>query len=132
MSYHNFQLSTLNSQLALIQLLPEAFRQPDVADIARLLEEWSDVLWLEAGNAAADWRYEERQLGMFLGLGDEVVHVGTDSFGAALHGWDGIASALHADTLTHYGSETSMSYAGSAAAVHSGKVAAKYKHFVFL
>ena len=44
-------------------------------------------------------------LGMLLGIGDELIDIGTDSVNASLHGGDGITLTLNAIAIAHYGTK---------------------------
>ncbi len=90
---------------SLLYHLPETLRQADVLHLLCTLEQWGDVFGFEAGDAATYWGYQEMKLLMMLGIGDEIIHVWTDGFYAALHRWDGVTLALQAYTLAHDGTE---------------------------
>ena len=86
----------------------------------------------ETSNATSYACDIEKQLRMFLGEGNELVDIGLDGFGAALHGWDGIALSLQTDTLSPYGSEFHLRDACRATAMMALKVAPKNEHFIRL
>ncbi|CDA65089.1 unknown [Segatella copri CAG:164] len=68
---------------------------------------------------------------MMLGIGDEIIHVWTDGFYAALHRWDGVTLALQTNTLAHDGTEMQAGNAGSSTTMHASQIAAKHKNLVF-
>lgn len=86
----------------------------------------------EASDAASYACDIEKQFRVFLGKGNELVDIGLDGFGTALHGWDGIALSLQADTLSPYGSKFHLRDARRATAMMALKVAAKNEHFIRL
>lgn len=84
----------------------------------------------EAGYTTAYAGDVECQFGMLSGKFNEGVDVGTDGIDAALHGGDGIGVALEAFAPAPDGSEAFVGYAGCAAGVCAGKVAAEHEYVV--
>lgn len=66
---------------------------------------------------------------MLFGEGDELVDVRGYSFHSTLHGWDGVAAALEADSLAHDGAEEFHGGSGGATGVHSCQVATEDEDF---
>ena len=98
----------------------------------RSLKQRSDFIIREACDAAADASDEECQFEVLLGELDELVHIRTDGFHAALHRGDGIALTLQANTLPHDSSELAVGDICSTASVHTSQIAAEYKDLVRL
>ena len=73
----------------------------DVRYIDGSRKQGRNLLRCEACDAAAYLRDEEGQLWMHVGETDELLHVGQDGVGTALHRRDGIALSLQAHALTH-------------------------------
>ena len=69
---------------------------------------------------------------MMLGVGDEIIHVWTDGFYAALHRRDGVTLALQANALSHDGTEMEAGNAGGSTTMHDSQIAAKHKNLVLL
>lgn len=99
----------------------------DVGDVFGRGEKGSDLGGGEAGDAAADLGDQEGEFRVEPGEIDELIYVGFDGIGAAVHGRDGVRLALQAHALAPYGSEFFHCQQGGASAVGSGKVAAKNK-----
>ena len=86
----------------------------------------------EASDAASYACDIEKQLRMIHGKGDELVNIGFDGFDTTLHGWNGIALSLQADTLSPYSSEFHLCDSCRTTAMMPLKVAAKNEHFIRL
>ncbi len=69
---------------------------------------------------------------MMLGKINEMLHVWTDGFHAALHRRDGVTLTLQANALAHDGTEMQSGNAGSATTMHASQIAAKHKNLVLL
>ena len=52
-----------------------------------ILEQWRNILIVEAGNAAADTSDKEGHVWMILGKLDELIDIRTDGLYTTLHGW---------------------------------------------
>lgn len=74
----------------------------------------------------------EKQLRMIHGKGNELVDIGLDGIGTALHGRDGIALSLQADALSIDGTKSHLCNACRTTAVMPLEVAAKNEHFIRL
>jgi len=97
-----------------------------------LCKQRGDFIIGESGDAAADASDEERQFGVLLGEPNELIHIRTDGFHAALHRGDGIALTLQAHALTHDGPKLAVGDVSRTAAVHTSQIAAEYKDLVRL
>ena len=115
---------------SLLYHLPETLRKADVLDLLCALKQWGDVFGFETGDAATYWGYQEMKLLMMLGIGDEIIHVWTDGFYAALHRWDGVTLTLQTNTLAHDGTEMQAGNAGCSTTMHASQIAAKHKYLV--
>ena len=69
---------------------------------------------------------------MTVGEADEILNVGQDGVHAALHGGDGIALALQANTLSHDGTELLHSRPCRAAGVCASQVATENENLIIL
>ena len=107
-------------------------RQNDILHAMSCLEQRGDFFIGESSDAAADASDEERQFRVLLGEPNELIHIRTDGFHAALHRGDGIALTLQAHALTHDGSKLAVGDVGRTAAVHSLQVAAEHEDLVRL
>ncbi len=94
-----------------------------------ILKQRGDVVGRESGDAAAYRSDEERLLGMFLGIADELIDVGPDGLHATLHGRDGITLTLRTVAVAHHCAEVKASHACGTTSVHTGEVAAKDEDF---
>ena len=117
-------------ELLLFNYLPELRGQVDVGHVLGRGEEGGYLTGLEAGNAAAYRRDVEAKLRVTTGVGDELIHVGADGLGTALHRGDGIRLPLKAYTLAHHGTEVEAGHASCSSAMDALEVGTEYKNLV--
>ena len=112
--------------------LGERFGQEDVIGMNRMFEEWRYLVGHKARYTAANRRNEKRVLRMRLGKRDKLIHVGFDSLYPTLHGRNGVALSLQANTLSPYGAEALHGDTGCTTCVHARQIATEDKHLVRL
>ena len=98
----------------------------------RLGEEWRNFMVLESGDAAPDACDVEGEFGMCLGKSYKFIDIRFDGVHTALHGGDGVALPLQADSLPPYSTELVPCDPSSAATMKSIQIAAKDKYLVGL
>ena len=117
--------------LILYQLRPEILRQVNIRHIDGTGKQRCNLGRPESRDATAYFGDEEGQFRMHVSETDELLDVGQDSVGTALHGGDGIALSLQANALSHDSAEFFNGDSCRATSMHACKVAAEDENLVW-
>lgn len=97
--------------------------------IFEFLEQWRDLLILEARYSAADRSNEETVVRMPLDILHKIIHIRLYILNSSVHCGDSIAFTCRTDTNAPFCAKAVARHAGSSAMMLSFQIAAKYKHF---
>ena len=104
--------------------------QNDVLTINGMIEQRSDFINPETGDATAYFSDQELQFRMLFGKSNKLIHVRLDSLNAALHRGNGITLTLQSDTLAPYRSKPLIGQSCRTTAMCSGEIAAKDEYLI--
>ena len=85
----------------------------------------------KSGNAASYSGDEKGELAVLFGKADKLVDIRFDGLHAALHGGNGVCTAVQTYAFAPYGAKLPESQSGSTAAMCACQIAAKHEYLVF-